>query len=643
MCGIAGIVSPTTPPDPAELGRMLDAIVHRGPNDHGMRISGGAGIGMRRLSIIDLEGGHQPIPNEDGTVWVVSNGEIYNFRQLRRVLEGRGHRFRTDSDTEVLVHAYEEYGVDFLEHIEGMFALAIWDETRHRLVVARDRLGIKPLYYHQGADGTLAFASEAKSLLAGGRVTAALDTEGLQDYLAFGYAMAPRTIFRSIHKLAPAQRMIWEGGSCRRATYWQVSDEVDSDRSEAAWVELIRAELERVVRDHMVSDVPLGAFLSGGIDSSAIVALMSGAGDEPVNTYAIGYSGDAVADYYNELPFARQVAGHYGTRHREIPVQPNVADLLPRLMWHLEEPISDTAPLTTYLVSQLAAESVTVIMSGVGGDELFGGYTRHLGHHYTERYHRIPRWARRGVVEPLARVLPSGRNNRLLDLARYAKQFVRSDHLTWDQQYRSYLQIQDDAALARLNPAFGGLPDSFDAITASVRAQDPMLQLLQVDLATQMPEALLLLSDKMTMATSLECRVPLLDHRLVELAAGIPAGIKVKQGRLKHVLKRAVADVLPPEVVKRRKRGFGAPVGDWMQRELAPLRAALLSRETVERRGVLAWPAVETLCEAHDSRREDYTDALMVLMNLEIWSRIFLDGASHDDVTGELGERLEAA
>jgi asparagine synthase (glutamine-hydrolysing) len=622
---------------------MLNSIVHRGPNDQGVHASKGACIGMRRLSIIDLAGGHQPISNEDETVWVVNNGEIYNYKRLRAKLLSRGHRFATQSDTEVIVHAYEEFGMDFLEHLDGMFALAIWDTVRRRLVVARDRLGIKPLYYHQSIHGDLLFASEVKALLASGRLNAVMDPESLQDYLGLGYAIAPRTPFKGVSKLAPGEVLSWEQGKCHKRRYWRLGDEVVHGRSEAAWRELIRAELERAMSDHMVSDVPLGAFLSGGIDSSTIVALMSHGGAEVVNSYAIGYAGNGVAEYYNELPFARQVADHYHTNHREIPVQPNLAELLPKLIWHLEEPISDTAPLTTYLVSELAAESVTVIMSGVGGDELFAGYNRYLGDHYSARYGKIPAWLRRGVVEPLAELLPSGRNNRLLDLARYAKQFVRSGQQPWDQQYRAFLQIQAPDRLNALNLGPMGRPDSFDAALRNATSSDPLVRLLQVDLEAQLPEALLLLSDKMTMAASLECRVPFLDHHLVELAATIPAEIKLKNGRLKHILKDTVADVLPADIIERRKRGFGAPIGSWVEKELRPLRDALLSRENIERRGMLAWRAVAEVCSAHDARREDYSDVLMVLMNLEVWSRVFLDGQSHVDVSGDLCDRLKAA
>lgn len=643
MCGIAGIASPWAVDHRPAVAAMLDTIVHRGPNDHGMHASKGACIGMRRLSIIDLAGGHQPIGNEDGSVWVVSNGEIYNYQRLRRTLVSLGHRFTTNSDTEVIVHAYEEFGPDCLNHLDGMFGLAIWDVQRRRLLIARDRLGIKPLYFHETAQGELLFGSEVKSLLASGRIEAALDPDALQDYLAFGYAIAPRTAFQGVQKLAPGEMLTWENGRIERRRYWRLSGDVVHGRSEREWCERVRAELERAMSDHMVSDVPLGAFLSGGIDSSTIVALMSHGGTEPVNSYAIGYAGGAVAEYYNELPFAREVATHYRTNHREIPVHPNLAQLLPKLLWHLEEPISDTAPLTTYLVSELAAQSVTVIMSGVGGDELFAGYNRYLGGHYSSRYAKIPGWMRRGLLAPLAELLPSGRSNRLQDLARYAKQFIRSAEQPWDIQYRGYLAIQSEQRLADLALTPVHRPDAFDGALRGADSSDPLVRLLQVDLEAQLPEALLLLSDKMTMAQSLECRVPFLDHHLVELAASIPAGIKLKDGRLKHILKESVGDLLPPAIIARRKRGFGAPVGSWIEAELRPLRDWLLCRKSIEQRGLLSWPAVAKICEDHDARREDYSDLLMVLMNVEVWSRVFVDGQAHSDVADDLCDRLKAA
>lgn len=645
MCGIVGTVQlgDVRRYGPDDVRRMADLIRHRGPDDDGVRDCGDVVIGMRRLSIIDLEGGHQPIGNEDGSVWVVMNGEIYNFRELRRSLEAQGHRFATRSDTEVLVHLYEEHGENFVTRLEGMFGFALWDSTRRKLLLARDRLGIKPVYYWRYASG-FAFSSEVKAFRALSGFSAAVDTEALSDYLALGYAVAPRTLFAGVSKLPPGTMLVSEGGSLRVFRYWEPPRDVDRSRSSEEWTERVAAELDRAVASHLVSDVPLGAFLSGGIDSSAVVSLMARHSDGALNTYSIGYRGSAVADYYNELPFARLVADQLGSRHREIAVQPDVARLLPKLLWHLEEPISDSAIMTTYLVSELAAESVKVILSGVGGDELFAGYNRYLGPHYGRYYERIPSWLRRRVLPLLARALPSGRQNRLMDLGRYAKRFIRANGLDWRQQYKLYIALADEAVLAALQRARNGPPtDGFDAVVGEETSTDELLRLLRVDWRTQLSEDLLLMTDKMTMACSIECRVPFLDHRLVELVASIPAEIKAPNGRLKAILKDALRDVLPRPVLERRKRGFGAPVGAWFRQELVPLRRKLLDPRVVAARGLLDPGVVETICNAHDASREDYSDLLLVLLNLEIWSRLHLDGASHEDVAAELAESSLAA
>ena len=645
MCGIVGIVrSPSAPAlDVADVRRMANAIVHRGPDDEGFHAAGNAILGMRRLSIIDLSGGHQPIANEDGSLHVVCNGEIYNFRELRTTLEAQGHVFRTGSDVETLLHLYEQHGDRFLDHVNGMFGLALWDERRQRLILARDRMGQKPLYYVEHR-GLLAFASEVKSLLALPFVSAAIDPEALREYLSLGYAVAPRTIFAGIRKLPPASRLTWErDAGWRVGRYWQVAPTTERGLDESQWVERVRAELRRAVTDHMVSDVPIGAFLSGGIDSSAVVALMAEQSDRPVNTYSIGYAGDGAASYYNELSYAGQVAKQFNTSHHEILVQPDVATLWPKLLWHLEEPISDSATATTYLVSELAAQSVKVILSGVGGDELFAGYNRYLGDHYGRHYRRVPAWIRRQLVRPLAEALPSGRQSRAMDLARYAKKFVRAGELPWAAQYRLYVEILEREHLAALlaQPVQGA--DGFDALAAAEPADDPLLRLLRLDAGTQLPEDLLLLTDKITMAKSIECRVPFLDHRLVESVAAMPAGLKLKNGELKNVLKQALEGIVPDEILHRRKRGFGAPVGAWFKRELRALRGELLSRAAIERRGLVAWPAAERILQAHDANREDYTDVILVLMNLEIWCRLFLDRHDAAEVSAELARHTMAA
>ncbi|MGQ0428416.1 MAG: asparagine synthase (glutamine-hydrolyzing) [Gammaproteobacteria bacterium] len=642
MCGIVGIAQGAGPAVSVEdVRRMADAIRHRGPDDEGFHQSEGMILGMRRLSIIDLAGGHQPIPNEDETVWVVCNGEIYNYRALRAELERLGHRFRTHSDVEVIVHLYEEHGLDFVTRLGGMFAIALWDLRRRRLVLVRDRFGQKPLYIVEHRGG-LAFASEVKALLRLPGFRAELDRESLDEYLAMGYATAPRTPFRGVTRLPPGARLVRDSAGTRVESWWCLPERVRDGLDEQAWIEAVQRELRRAVTDHMVADVPIGAFLSGGIDSSAVVALMAEASSQPVNTYSIGYAGPGAASYYNELSYAGIVARRFRTRHHEIPVAPDVIRLLPKLLWHVEEPISDSAMVTTWLVSELAAGSVKVILSGVGGDELFAGYTRYLGEHYGRRYRRLPSWLRRGLLAPLARNLPSGRQNRVMDFARYARRFIQAGELDWRGQYRHYLEICAPVAVERLLGA-GPQATGFDRVLADESADDPLLRLLRVDARTQLPEDLLLLTDKVTMAASIECRVPFLDHGLAELAARIPEGIKMRGGELKYLLRRALAGILPPEILDRGKRGFGAPMGAWFKSELRPLRDALLSRDSVEARGLLRFDAVHALSQAHDANREDYSDLLLALVNLELWCRLFLDGRSESDVADELRELARAA
>ncbi len=640
MCGIVGIVRANGSHryNIDDVHRMADAIVHRGPDDHGLFEDRNVILGMRRLSIIDLEGGHQPIHNEDRTIWVVNNGEIYNYQRLRRMLIDRGHRFETHSDTEVLVHLYEEYGEAFLTHLEGMFAVALWDGKKRKLILARDRIGIKPIYYWI-KNGGLAFASEIKSIITLPGFSVAVDEGALAEYTGIGYAVAPKTIFEGVHKLPPASALVWQDNKFRIHQYWSPPTETDESTGYEEWAERIRHELERAVKDHMVSDVPVGAFLSGGIDSSAVVSLMGDAPSKDLTTYSIGYRGGKAAEYYNELPYAREVADRLGTQHCEIEVKPDVARLLPKLIWHLEEPISDSAIMTTFLVSELAAKSVKVILSGVGGDELFAGYNRYLGDHYYNRYQKAPRWLRSSVLPKLANLLPSGRQNRLMDMSRYAKRFINAGGMDWRERYRYFLSIANDDVVDKLlsqNTAKNS--NGFSIAAANETAEDELLRLFRIDWQTQLAENLLLLTDKMSMAVSLECRVPFLDHKLVELAAQIPARHKLPDGRLKGLLKDSLKGVLPDSIINRRKRGFGAPVGVWFKEELVPLRNELLGRHTVEKRGLLDSQTVQLVCEDHDHSREDYTDLILVLMNLEIWSRMFLDGKSHEDVSGELAE-----
>jgi asparagine synthase (glutamine-hydrolysing) len=642
MCGIYGILSqqPGTWPSTVALRRMAAVTVHRGPDDEGEYQDASITLGMRRLSILDLAGGHQPIPNEDGTVLVICNGEIYNYRELSESLRTAGHRFRTQSDTEVLVHLYEEHGDGFVTRLNGMFAFALWDIRRRRLLVGRDRLGIKPLYYRDSGS-QLMFASEAKAILAAMDRRPDADPLAIRDYLALGYVPAPRSIFQGIQKLPPASLMVCEDGTTRISRYWTPTSRSEDTGSEQEWVETFLDTMQRAVRSQMVSDVPLGAFLSGGIDSSTVVALMARESSEPIKTYSIGFDTTAGGGYYNELPWAQRVARLFGTDHREILVRPDVARLLPRLLWHLDEPVADSAFITTFLVAQFAREDVTVILSGVGGDELFGGYRRYLDDYFDRYYRLAPPWVRRNVLNPLVRGLPSDRHSKLLNLFRHLRTYLLSHGSSFEERYRAYVQVFSRASVETLfRDHTSQTLDALDAAFDETVGADPLGRMMRVDLLTQLPDDLLMLTDRMTMATSLECRVPFLDNTVIDLSLRMPSQLKVRGRQLKYILKRALGDLLPAEILDRGKRGFGAPVGAWFKHELAPLVREVLSRESVERRGTFRWDAVQRIIDLHQTNREDYTDHLLALTNLELWSRVYMDGQAPDEVEAELAAGL---
>ncbi len=641
MCGIYGLVQLDGSAAPVEaLSPMGQVTIHRGPDDEGMHADGPLAFGMRRLSIIDIAGGHQPLSNEDGSLWLVANGEIYNYRELRQELLTKGHRFKTASDCETLLHLYEEDGDDFVQRLNGMYAFALWDARRRRLLLGRDRLGIKPMYLLQ--DGKrLVFASEAKAILAAPGVRGKIDPAALCSYLALGYVPAPQSIFEGVTKLPPATLLIAEGGRVERRRYWRLPTQTDGTLAEAAWAERVRERIEASVRMQLVSDVPIGAFLSGGIDSASVVAFMSRHSDRPVKTYAIGFDGGAAEAYYNELPYAHEVAERFGTDHHEILVRPDVVSLLPHLLWHMDEPVADSAFVTTYLVSEFARRDVTVILSGVGGDELFGGYRRYLGGHYQSKFDRLPGGLRRTALA-LGEVLPSDRHSPLLDTMRLAKGFLATAGLPLEERYRSYVEVFGEEELAGLlcDPVRAAI-DPLAAAFGEAASTDDLNRMLAVDAATQLPDDLLLLTDRMSMAVSLECRVPLLDHELVELAARIPERMKIRGGKLKHVMKLALKGVLPPKILARKKRGFGAPMGAWLKGELAPLLRDLLSEESIRARGLFRHERVASLIAAHEANRVDGTDRLLALLNFEIWARLYLDARTPADVADELKVAVE--
>jgi asparagine synthase (glutamine-hydrolysing) len=642
MCGIFGLLRlDGRDVDPSPLASMGDATRHRGPDDGGLFVDGPCALGMRRLSIIDVQGGHQPLATPDRKQWLVCNGEIYNYRELREALTSRGHRFLTHSDCETLLALYRDHDDDLVGALNGMFAFALWDADRRRLLLGRDRLGIKPLY--TWTDGVhFAFASEAKALLVLPWLRAELDPKSLASYLHLGYVPAPRSMLRGVRKLPAATTLGIERGRVREQRYWRIPSFVDTATTPEEWTLRLRAGIEESVRKQMVADVPIGAFLSGGLDSSAVVAMMARHTTAPVRTYSIGFSGSGAENFYNELPWARIVANRFATDHHEIVVKPDIVGLLPKLLWHMDEPVADTAFVTTFLVSAFARQDVTVILSGVGGDEILGGYRRYLGDVYHRRFAALPTWAK-AFGRHVAKRLPADRHSRLLNVARYAKAFIATADLAPAERYSAYVQVFAPAEIDAMLVTSVNVDDAIAAAFAQAEGRDPLHRMLVVDAATQLPDDLLLLTDKMTMAPSLECRVPLLDHELVALCAAIPADIKIRGGELKSLMKRSLIGLLPPEIVNRRKRGFGAPIGAWLKRDLAPLLARMLSPQLLEQRGLLRSDAVQRLIADHCASRTDGTDRLFALLALEVWSRVVLDRRSPDDVADEMRESMASA
>jgi asparagine synthase (glutamine-hydrolysing) len=632
MCGIYGILNFGRSEQPSEetLNAMGGVITHRGPDDFGQYRGRGVGLGMRRLSIIDVSGGHQPISNEDESIWIVLNGEIYNFQPLRDELEAKGHTFRTHSDTEVIVHLYEQEGLEFFKRLRGMFGVAIWDAKRERLVLGRDRIGEKPLYVRREA-GRLLFASEMKSILQVEGVPRRLNHSALEEYLALGYVPAPLCLLEGIEKLPAGHYLVAEKGRVEIREYWDVPYGQTEKCSEEEWIERIRAKIQETVRMQMVSDVPLGAFLSGGLDSSTIVAVMAGLSARPVKTYSIGYQGEH--SYYNELPYASLVSKAFHTDHHEIVVQPSVSELLPKLVWHLDEPIADSACLTTYLVSQLARESVTVILSGVGGDELFGGYRRYLGNSLMRYYGFLPGFIRRKWLPAALAKIPQDRHSTWKDYARYAAAFVKSAEFEPASRYMSYITLFAPQAQHELLQGRNGHSDNSDPAAAVLqeafaRCTDPdsLNRILYADLKTSLPDDLLAMTDRMSMAASIECRAPLVDFELVEMMSRMPSSLKVRGFTLKYLMKKAVAPWLPDAILQRKKRGFGAPIGAWLKKDLQPMVSELLSEDQIRHRGIFHWPAIQRLISDHAAERADHTDHLLALVMLELWCQIVLDG-----------------
>ena len=623
MCGICGKYSPEGV-TPVELRRMAQAIAHRGPDDEGYFVNGRVGLGNRRLSIIDLDRGRMPLSNEDGTIWITYNGEIYNFLVLRRELEQNGHVFKSNSDTEVIVHLYEELGERCVERLRGMFAFAIWDEREQKLFLARDQLGQKPLFYAQVGDAFL-FASEVKAILASGDVHRQMDIEAMHHYLTLRFIPAPRTMLCDVYKLPPAHFLVFQDGRLSLSRYWDLSFADKLNWSEADFVEGLREKVTETVASHLTADVPLGAFLSGGMDSSMIVAMMAGQLRPPFKTFAVGVQ----EQDFNELPYARLVAERYNTCHVEQSVEAKLINLLPRIVWHLDEP-SDPIAACMYQSAELAAQHVKVVLGGDGGDELFAGFDRYLGLLRLKRNTLISALVWPRFVGSLFARMPDSFGYKSLtqkvrwvhqlaalngDGERYAEatSFFRFDHAGKRRLFRDALWRQ----VGHLNSALV-LVEPFER----ANAEDLVDKMLYTDFMTRLPEHSLMLTDRMTMAHSLEARSPFLDHGLVEFLAGFPSSLKIRDRQLKYVLRKLAVDYLPPSIVRREKQGFMFPMAYWFQGRLNGfIRRSLLDSHFVKE-GLFNQEAVLTLVEEHRTRRADHHVRLWMLLNLEVWYRL---------------------
>ncbi len=630
MCGICGIMNLALEPAAyrERIDRMSARLAHRGPDSHGKYELPHLALAVRRLSIIDLQTGDQPLSNETGEVTLVFNGEIYNYRELREELLRRGHHFKTQSDGEVIPHLYEDQGPDFVRELNGMFAIALWDDRAKRLVLARDRAGEKPLYYWH-RDRTLVFASEIKALFEYPGISRELDPEALNQYFFYGYFPAPRSVYAQIKKLPAAHRLVVERGRITIEPFWRLKDYLRppgrpplSRREEGALVEELRERLRQAAVSRLVSDVPLGVFLSGGLDSSTLVAAMSELTPGNVNTFTVAFHEKT----YNEEAYAGFVARHFRTKHHAISANlTNMGEALDILADHLDEPLADPAMIPTFLLSRFARQHIKVALSGEGGDELFGGYPTYLGARLAEYYLRLPRFLRRQVASWLPRLLPVSSSAVPAEL--FLRRFLTHAERGPAERHHIWFGVFSPAELDQLfSPAWRGpTPPSAAIFSPLARAgegarfDDTLAEMLYLDFRMYLEDNLLVKIDRASMACSLELRTPYLDHRLVEFAAGLPAALKVRRFQLKYILKKAVEKWLPRKIVYRQKQGFSVPIAQWMRRELRPLLDETLGEEKLKRQGLFNVPFVRRMLNEHCSGRRDHRKPLWALLCFQLW------------------------
>lgn len=642
MCGICGTAGFA---DETVLERMVDLMMHRGPDDHGVYVSPDrtVGLGNCRLSIIDLSAaGHMPMSNEDGTVWISYNGEVYNFPSLRIDLEALGHCFRSHTDSEVLVHGYEQWGLNLLSRLNGMFALALLDmrERPARLVLARDRFGIKPLYYTQ-LDDQLVFSSEIKAMLSVPGVPREIELASIHRYLAFLWVPGPETMFRQICKLPPSHYLEWRDGQTTIRPYWDIQFKSAQPREERDLAVELCEVLERAVERHLISDVPLGVFLSGGMDSSTIIALASRISPEPLKTYTISYRPEdgRLEQSDEDAISARQVAQYFRTNHHEIVVTPDVADLLPKVIWHLDEPVADPAAISTYLICEAARPELKVLLSGQGGDEVFGGYRVYVADKLAKLLQAIPHPFRNGTATSILNLLPKVKElipgvspGLILAVHRYLSKLLESVDLDPEQRFvfsRSYYtDVQEMELYAPdLRRALAGsiAGDRHLAYFANAGETDFLNRMLYVDMKTFLPELNLTYSDKLSAAASVEVRVPFLDNEVIDFMASIPAHLKLKRLRTKHLMRLAMRDALPRKILRRRKAGFGAPIRKWLRQDLKETVDEILSVNSLKRRGYFNPSAVRKMVDDDRKGLADNAYRIWALITLELWHRTFID------------------
>jgi asparagine synthase (glutamine-hydrolysing) len=632
MCGICGIAKTDngTPFSPSLVADMCETLAHRGPDDQGVHTEKNVGLGSRRLSIIDLEKGHQPLSNEDGTIWISHNGEVYNFPALREELLSRGHTFRTKTDTETIVHAYEEWGEDFVLRLRGMFASALWDSRKEKLILARDRIGIKPLYYTQLEDRTLVYGSELKAILQHPRVQRSLDPQALDLYLTLEYIPAPFSIFLNISKLPAGHLLIYKKGEIQTRKYWELENQdTASSKVSRSRIDSVKDELYALIKEavglRLISDVPLGAFLSGGIDSSCLVGMMHELGTSPIKTFSIGFEDTS----YDELHHARRVAETFQTEHEEFVLKPNALELTGKLIHHLDEPFGDFSIFPTYMVSQMARSHVKVILSGDGGDEVFGGYE----HYQAQKLSRPPLpFLFRRFLNPLLRTIPPSQKKKGAwnKIRRFGQGFDHSagdKHLRW-MMFLSERDKKNLYAPELLDELGGTKPlhatSPFDEVYRSSGHFDTLNREYYLDLKTYLVDDILVKVDRMSMATSLETRVPLLDHKIVEFAYSLPGDLKLNGFTTKWIFKKTMERLLPRQNIYRKKEGFSIPIKHWLRTELKDLLFDYLSPKRIREGGLFRYDSIAKMIDQHMKQRENFSHQLWALLVFEVWRDNYL-------------------